>query len=175
MKRWLAWSAGVAVVAAAFGLQACDNLFTQPKAKAWRPAPTEADRGNWPPLPPAGTIARDEAPVDPPALSVALLRRGQQRFGIYCAPCHSPVGDGQGVIVKRGFPAPPAFAIERLRQAPTQHFYDVITAGYGAMFSYADRVGLADRWAIAAYIRALQLSQHADLAALGPKLRDKLR
>jgi mono/diheme cytochrome c family protein len=166
------------MMALAIGLLAvsgCDNLFTQPKGKAWRPANQEPMTGTWPPLPPEHAIARDAAPAAPPPLTMALMLRGQQRYGIYCAPCHSPIGDGHGMIVQRGFPAPPAYTSERLLQAPTQHFYDVITEGYGAMFSYADRVSPADRWAIAAYIRALQASQHAELASLPLELRDKLK
>jgi mono/diheme cytochrome c family protein len=110
---------------------------------------------------------RDEyATTNPYPLSAALLARGQDRFRIYCAPCHGPVGDGDGYIVRRGFPAPPSYHIDRLRNAPDRYFVDVITNGYGLMYSYADRVSPADRWAIVAYIRALQLSQHAPAAAL---------
>jgi mono/diheme cytochrome c family protein len=84
------------------------------------------------------------------------------------------LGDGKGMIVQRGFPPPPSYHIDRLRQAPVQHFYDVITDGYGAMYSFAERVQPADRWAIAAYIRALQRSQNASVADLPPDQRDKL-
>jgi mono/diheme cytochrome c family protein len=116
--------------------------------------------------PPAGTVAQDEVDVPPPHVTLALLERGRQRFDIDCAPCHSIAGDGDGMIVRRGFPHPPDYASDRLLKAPVQHFVDVITHGYGAMFSYADRVAPADRWAIAAYIRALQASQDAMLADL---------
>ncbi len=92
---------------------------------------------------------------------MALLQRGRERFDVYCSPCHSVVGDGDGMVVRRGFPAPPSYHIERLRAAPDHHFYDVITHGYGVMYPYGDRVAPDDRWAIVAYIRALQLSQHA--------------
>ena len=91
----------------------------------------------------------------------AAASAGQERFRIYCTPCHSELGDGHGMVVQRGFPAPPSYHIARLREAPVQHFYDVITNGYGAMYSFAYRVQPADRWAIAAYIRALQRSQDA--------------
>lgn len=95
----------------------------------------------------------------------SVLLRGQERFNIYCTPCHGRLGDGMGMIAKRGLALrrPPAsFHTERLRTMPLGHFYDVMTNGYGVMFSYASRVEPQDRWAIAAYIRALQLSQHAD-------------
>ena len=90
-----------------------------------------------------------------------VLLRGQDRFTIFCTPCHGRTGEGNGMIVQRGFQAPPSFHSDRLRQAPVGHFFDMITNGYGAMYSYADRVD--DRWAIVAYIRALQLSEHATL------------
>jgi mono/diheme cytochrome c family protein len=109
-----------------------------------------------------------------PPLTPALLRRGQERYSIYCLPCHSPVGDGDGPVVRRGFPHPPSYHEARLREAPDRHFYDVITNGYGVMVSYADRVTPEDRWAIVAYIRALQLSRHAQVASLPAELRDKL-
>jgi mono/diheme cytochrome c family protein len=108
-------------------------------------------------------------------LTKALLVRGRQRFDIYCAPCHGRSGDGAGMVVQRGFPAPPSYHTDRLRHAADSHFYQVISDGYGVMYPYADRVTPHDRWAIVAYIRALQLSQHAtrdrldaqDIARLG--------
>ncbi len=100
--------------------------------------------------------------------------RGQERYSIYCLPCHSAVGDGDGWIARRGFPHPPSYHEERLRQAPDRHFFDVITNGYGIMYSYADRVEPADRWAIVAYIRALQLSQHAPVDTLPAEVRARL-
>ena len=103
-----------------------------------------------------------------------LLERGRERFGIYCSPCHGLAGDGDGVIVAHGFPAPPSYHIDRLLAAPAQHFYDVITKGYGVMYSYRDRVQPHDRWAIAAYIRALQLSRRAKIAQV-PEAKDKLQ
>ena len=112
--------------------------------------------------------AEDHLPERP---SRELLLRGRERYTIYCMPCHSAAGDGDGPVVRRGFPAPPSYHGERLRAAPDRHFYDVITHGWGVMYPYADRVAPADRWAIVAYIRALQLSQHAPLAQLPPALR----
>lgn len=109
------------------------------------------------------------------ATTAEALSRGRERFDIYCSPCHSIAGDGDGMVVRRGFPRPPSFHIERLRQAPDSHFYAVITEGYGAMHSYATRVPPADRLAIIGYIRALQLSQHAPVAALADQDRERLR
>src|SRR5690349_6371225 len=103
----------------------------------------------------------EAATRNPYPVTMALLHRGQERFNIYCAPCHSPLGDGDGMVPRRGFPHPPSYHDERLRQAPDRHFYDVMTNGYGIMRSYADRVSPEERWAIVAYIRALQLSQYA--------------
>jgi mono/diheme cytochrome c family protein len=154
-------------------LAGCDNMANQPKR-----LPFELPYGaqaNWPMLPPLGIVARDEKPGPPPPVTIALLERGQQRFDIYCAPCHARVGDGQGMIVQRGFPAPPSYYIERLRQAPPQHFYDVITHGYGVMYPYAARVAPADRWAIIAYIRALQASVTTELAEVPPDKRQALQ
>jgi mono/diheme cytochrome c family protein len=111
---------------------------------------------------------------NPFPITLDFLRRGQERFNIYCAPCHSLVGDGNGMIAHRGFPAPPSYHSKRLRNAPDSHFYNVITEGHGLMFSYADRVKPEDRWAIAAYIRALQLSQYASLDSITKLTRQSL-
>jgi cytochrome c553 len=94
-------------------------------------------------------------------LTREALTRGQNRYNIYCAPCHDMVGDGKGMIVQRGFKHPPSFHQQRLRNAPVGYFYDVMTHGLGAMPDYAAQLRPADRWAVAAYIRALQLSQNA--------------
>jgi mono/diheme cytochrome c family protein len=107
-------------------------------------------------------------------MSAALLARGRERFDIYCAPCHSRTGDGDGMIVQRGMPRPPSFHSQRLREVPDRHFLQVITLGYGAMYAYADRVPPADRWAITAYIRALQLSRDAEVASLPEEVRRTL-
>jgi len=102
------------------------------------------------------------------------LVRGRERYNIYCTPCHDASGTGRGMIVLRGFPAPPSYHIQRLREAPVGHFFDVITRGLGNMYSYASRVKPEDRWRIIAYIRTLQLSQSATLADLPPAERDQL-
>ena len=140
-------------------LSGCDDMTTQPKAGAYSSQAMLV-------TPAQDAVAWGDAALKPPPLTLALLQRGQQRFRINCTPCHSELGDGNGMIVQRGFPAPPSYHIERLLQAPTQHFYDVMTNGYGAMYSFAGRVSPPDRWAIAAYIRALQLSQHPPAIAV---------
>ena len=127
---------------------------------------------------PAGTVARDAQPgnvfTQKPPMSLALVERGRERFDIFCAPCHGPGGDGHGMIVQRGMPQPPSYHDPRLVAAPDMHFVDVITNGYGAMYSYADRVPPADRWAITAYIRALQRSRTGTLDDAPPSERAKL-
>lgn len=165
----------VIAIGAALAVVACDNMANQPKRLPFElPYGAEA---RWPAIPPRGVVARDEplGPPSPPPVTLALLQHGQERFGIYCAPCHSRTGDGNGMIVQRGFPHPPSYDEERLRHAPVQHFYDVITNGYGGMFPYAARVAPADRWAIVAYIRALQASDSGQLADVPPDQRQALQ
>jgi mono/diheme cytochrome c family protein len=118
-----------------------------------------------------GTQLVDTLPVP---LTKDLLDRGEQRFNIYCAPCHDRSGNGRGMIVQRGYKQPPSYHIDRLRQAPIGHFFDVMTNGFGAMPDYKAQVSPRDRWAIAAYIRALQLSQNAREADVAPEDRPKL-
>lgn len=138
-----------------------------------------------------GTVARGQLRTDehfytgkvndvlvdtmPFAVSLDVLARGQNRYNIFCAPCHDRVGTGQGMIVRRGFRRPPSFHITRLREAPVGHYFDVITHGFGAMLDYAAQLQPRDRWAIAAYIRALQLSQHATLDDVLPSARQLLQ
>jgi cytochrome c553 len=113
----------------------------------------------------SGTNLVDEFPFP---INREVILRGRERYDIYCAPCHGRTGEGNGMIVQRGFPPPPSYHIERLRQAPVGHFFDVITRGYGMMYPYASRVSPGDRWAIAAYIRVLQKSRSAKLSDLSP-------
>ena len=105
-----------------------------------------------------GNVFSNELPASLP-LGAQLMERGQQRYNIYCAPCHARIGDGNGMIVQRGFKHPPSFHQDRLRNAPLGYFYDIMSNGLGAMPDYASQVKPADRWAIVAYIRALQASQ----------------
>jgi len=111
----------------------------------------------------------------PMPVTLALLQHGRERYDIYCAPCHSRTGNGDGMIVRSGYPAPPSYHTYQLRNAPIGHFFDVITYGYGVMYSYASRVAPHDRWAIAAYVRALQLSRHARLDDVPASQRHALR
>lgn len=110
--------------------------------------------------PPPGSVSREQelgnVLAQKPAMTLALVERGRQRFNIFCSECHGAGGDADGMVVQRGFPKPPSFHEARLVSAPDAYFVDVITHGHGVMYSYADRVPPADRWAIAAYIRALQ-------------------
>jgi mono/diheme cytochrome c family protein len=110
----------------------------------------------------------------PMPVTVAVMQRGEERYNIFCAPCHGRTGEGNGMIPQRGYPAPPSYHIDRLRTAPVGHLYDVITRGYGVMYSYASRVEPEDRWAIAAYIRALQLSHNAKIADVPEQQRAQL-
>jgi len=140
--------------------------------------------------PVAGTVARGQLRIDelfytgrengvaankfPFPMTRADLERGRERYNVYCTPCHDYTGSGRGMIVQRGFPQPPSYHIQRLRDAPVGHFYEVITNGFGAMYSYAARIEPADRWRIAAYIRVLQLSENAKIDDVPESERAKL-
>ncbi len=115
-------------------------------------------------------VARNPVPITLP-----LVHRGRQRYDIYCAPCHGRAGRGDGIVVRRGYRAPPSLHIDRLRTQPDGYLYDVITNGFGVMPDYASQVPVADRWAIVAYVRALQLSQHAPVAALPLRAQELVR
>ena len=145
----------LALLLALAGLAAgCDDMTDQPKNNAY------SDPGGSPATPPAGTVMRDEASAAAPPLTLALLERGRTEFDIHCSACHGTTGTGNGMIVQRGFPAPPPFDADRLRAITPQQAYDVVTNGYGVMFPFAGRLLPADRWAIAAYVKALQASRN---------------
>ena len=151
-------------------LAGCDDMDHQPRYDSYEKSQLFRD-GKSLQAPPEGTIARDdagyrEALSTRPPLTEALLQRGQERFGIYCTPCHDAAGFGNGRVVSRGFPHPPSFHDARLRHMAPRYVVDVITHGHGVMYSYADRVSPQDRWAIAAYVKALQLSQDAPPSAV---------
>ena len=154
------------------------DMHIQPKYLPYEPSKFFADgRSERQPVP--GTVARGHLRLDellytgkengvvsnrfPFPITRADLERGRERFNIYCTPCHDYTGSGNGMIVQRGFPQPPSYHILRLRQAPVGHFFEVMTNGFGAMYSYAARIQPDDRWRIAAYIRVLQLSEGAAL------------
>ena len=171
-------------------LAACRyDMQDQPKAKTFRMTTFYDDRLSARPLVagvvPQGELNEDEllstgringqlADVFPFPVTRQVLERGQERFNIYCSPCHGRTGYGDGMVVRRGFRQPPSYHIDRLRRAPAGHFFDVITHGFGSMYDYADRIEPRDRWAIVAYIRALQLSQNATPADVPPQDRGRL-
>lgn len=154
------------------------DMHDTPRYEAFEKSTSFAD-GRSSRTAPAGTVARgwlrdDEALytgklagqiVDqfPFAIAHADLERGQQRFNIYCTPCHGKLGDGHGMVVQRGLRQAASYHQERLRQEKVGYFFDVITNGFGAMQGYAEQIPVRDRWLIVAYVRALQLSQHASL------------
>ncbi|MGA7854330.1 MAG: cytochrome c [Candidatus Acidiferrales bacterium] len=165
------------------------DMHIQPKYLPYDPT-TFFDDGRSERQPVPGTVARGQLRLDellytgkengvesnrfPFPITHEDLERGRQRYNIYCTPCHDYTGSGRGVIVLRGFPPPPSYHIDRLRAAPVGHFFDVMTNGFGSMYSYASRVDPEDRWRIAAYIRVLQLSQHATLQDVPAEQRQKL-
>ncbi len=188
----LSRSAVLALAGASLAAMGCSRLDMQdqPKYKPQRPSDFFAD-GRSEREPVEGTIARGQLNEDtefyegkdaggkdietfPIAVDKAVIERGQNRFDIYCAPCHGRIGNGLGMIVRRGFKQPPSYHIDRLRQAPVGHLYDVITNGYGAMLNYASQVQPGDRWAIVAYIRALQYSQNANINDLPAEARARI-
>ncbi len=169
MKRW--------PLIALLALSACHQNLTmsdQPKDEQWERSQLFRN-GRVLQHPPSGTVAREADTRDlvaqRPPMSLSLVKRGQERFDIYCSVCHGFTGDGDGMVVQRGFPHPPSFHSRRLMVAPDTHFVDVITNGHGVMYSYADRVSVRDRWAITAYIRALQKSRQGTIADVPPNLR----
>ena len=164
---------------ACVGLTACrDDMHNQPRYKPLAASAFFSDgRSARPQV--DGTIARGHLKIDearytgkiageditefPIPITKADIERGQNRFNIYCTPCHGRLGDGNGLVVLRGFRQPPSYYSQRLMNAPVGHFFDAVTNGYGAMPSYASRVQTDDRWRVIAYIRALQLSESANL------------
>jgi hypothetical protein len=165
------------------------DMQDQPKFIPLRPSSFFADGRSERPLV-EGTVARghldentafytgktDDKPVEtmPVPVTRDLLNRGQQRFNIYCSPCHDRLGYGNGMIVQRGYKHPPSYHIDRLRQVPVGYIFDVITNGFGAMPDYAAQIEPADRWAIVAYVRALQLSQDASVNDVPPDAQSQL-
>lgn len=155
------------------------DMQDQPKYIPLRPTDFFGDGRSERPLV-EGTVARghldddtayftgkgpDGKPLDtfPFAVTKDVILRGQDRFNVYCSPCHDRLGNGDGMVVRRGYRKPPSYHIDRLRQVPNGYIFDVITNGFGAMPDYSAQIPPADRWAIVAYVRALQLSQNASI------------
>jgi mono/diheme cytochrome c family protein len=173
----------------ALGFAGCENtlrqdMANQPRQNPLSPSEFFADgRSERPAV--ENTVARGSLQDDslsvpkesnafPLPISEELLQRGQQRYGIYCTPCHGIQGDGLGMVALRGMKHPPSFHQDRLRQVPNGYLYDVITNGFGAMYGYSAQIPPRDRWAIVAYLRALQLSRNAPVGQLPAELREKL-
>lgn len=167
------------------------DMHLQPRYNPYEPSTFFADgRSERPPV--AGTVARGEivagpdqviytgrvngadATAFPFPITREVLDRGRERYNIFCTPCHGLSGEGNGIIVQRGFQAPPSYHTDRLRNAPPGHLFDVITNGFGAMYPYGYRIAPRDRWAIVAYVRALQLSQNATIGDVPPSERSKM-
>ena len=182
--------AGVAVLIQLSVAGCRQDMHDQPKYIALRPSDFFADGRSARPIP-AGTVARGHLNSDalfhtgkkpdgtfiealPIALTKEVLIRGQQRYNVFCSPCHDHTGSGLGMVVRRGFRRPPSYHIDRLRQAPNGYLFDVITSGFGAMPDFATEIQPADRWAIVAYQRALQLAQHANANDVPAEARAQL-
>ncbi|RIK82538.1 MAG: quinol:cytochrome C oxidoreductase [Planctomycetota bacterium] len=185
--RCHALSAMIIAVAALAGCH--QDMYDQPRYEPLEPSDFFGDGRSARPLVPGTVIYGAEMADDvlhtgrsdgelatelPLELDAALLRRGQERFNIYCSNCHGRSGDGNGMIVQRGYRQPPTYHSDRLRGAPIGHFFEVMTNGFGVMPAYSIQVNAGDRWAIAAYIRALQLSQFATLDDVAASERAKL-
>jgi len=180
-------SIALLLIALAFGCR--QKMSVQPKYDPLEPSDFFADGMSARPRIP-GTVARGEASLTgfvatgkingqdgdgfPFPVTIDVMNRGQERFNIYCSECHGRLGDGDGMIPSRGYRRPPSYHTETLRAAKTGHFFDVMTNGFGAMPSYAAQVPVNDRWAIIAYIRALQLSQNATMNDVPADMRAKL-
>lgn len=185
-------AAGVLWAGMSLVLAGCrQDMHDQPKYQPLEASTFFADGRSERPLVP-GTVARGadwlrdddhlytgkvngaDAATFPFAVTAEVLARGRERYDIYCTPCHGATGDGNGMIVQRGYRRPQSFHIDRLRDAPAGHYFDVMTNGFGAMSDYAAQVKVRDRWAIVAYVRALQLSQHATVSDVPADARAEL-
>ncbi len=185
-SRFLLAACASAILLSAAGCRYLkQDMASQPKNKPLSPSDFFEDGRSERPLlentVAHGSIADDAlfVPKDsnafPLPVNRELLERGQDRYKIFCTPCHGLQGDGNGMIAMRGMKHPPSFHQDRLRQAPNGYFYDNITNGFGAMYGYSAQISPRDRWAIIAYVRALQLSRNAKVADLPAELREKLR
>jgi mono/diheme cytochrome c family protein len=165
-----AWLALPLLVLATAGCK--QDMIQQPRLDTYAPSSLWRDGTSARPRPEGsialGALARDREAEAPPSVTPELLSRGRERHRIFCAPCHGLAGDGDGIAVARGFPKPPSYHEQAIAQASAEHLFSVISQGQGKMYGFASRIAPGDRWAIVAYIRALQLSQ-ARAAAEGRK------
>lgn len=189
MQSRVWFAAALAFLLSGIGMAGCgyslrQDMANQPRQNPLSPSNVFPDGRSERPLM-ENTVARGEIANDaflvpkdsnafPLPLTPKLLQRGQERFEIFCSPCHGLQGDGQGMVAMRGMKHPPSFHQERLRQVPNGYIYDVVANGFGAMYGYSAQIPPQDRWAIIAYVRALQLSRNAHVADLPPDLRRKL-
>ena len=178
----------VAASALALGLAACNpirqDMANQPKNRPLSPSDFFADGRSERPLlentVAHGSIVDDQLVVAkdsnafPVPVNEELLVRGRQRYGIFCSPCHGLQGDGNGMAAVRGMKHPPSYHDDRLRKSPNGYFFDAITNGFGSMLGYSAQIPVRDRWAIVAYVRALQLSRNAKVSDLPAELKQKL-
>ena len=177
----------LALGASLFLLAGCSlkqDMALQPKDRPLAPSDFFADGRSARPLVEntvaRGSVLNDElmVPKDsnafPLPINLELVERGENRYKIFCSPCHGLQGDGNGMVAMRGMKHPPSYHQDRLRQAPNGYIYDVITNGFGAMLGYSAQVAPRDRWAIIAYVRALQLSRNAKISDLPPDVREKV-
>jgi len=181
--------AAVAAFAFFFSVGCRQDMHDQPKYIPMRDSTFFSDGRSARPIV-AGTVARGQLRDDPLlytgkvnnadattfpfAIDDTVMARGRGRYDVYCAPCHGLTGVGDGMIVRRGYRRPPTFHQDRLRDSPPGHFFDVITNGFGAMPDYAAQIRAEDRWAVIAYVKALQLAQHATVADVPPDRRGEL-
>ncbi|HLZ93047.1 MAG TPA: cytochrome c [Candidatus Acidoferrum sp.] len=174
-------------LAASFLLAGCSlkqDMALQPKNRPLSPSDFFTDRRSARPLVEntvaRGSLAEDEmastkeSNTFPLPVNLELLQRGQDRYQIFCTPCHGLQGDGNGMVAMRGMKHPPSYHQDRLRQVPNGYIYDVITNGFGAMLGYSAQLPPRDRWAVVAYVRALQLSRNAKVSELPPDVREKV-
>ena len=183
------WLCFVLLLAVLLGCGCREEMRNDARLKPLQEDRFFADRNSSRPLVP-NTVQRGGADTDdfffqgeingklvrgfPSPITKPELERGRDRFNIYCSVCHGPTGEADGMIVQRGFPQPPSFHEQRLREAPEGHFFHVITHGYGVMYPYADRITPEDRWAIVAYIRTLQLSRNSKINDVPPDQKAQL-
>jgi len=178
----------VSLAVCLFSLAACNpirqDMANQPKNRPLSPSDFFPDGRSERPIlentVARGSIANEELAISkdsnafPLPLNAQMLERGKERYGIFCSPCHGLQGDGNGMAAVRGMKHPPSYHQDRLRDSPNGYYYDVMTNGFGQMLSYSAQIPPQDRWAIVAYIRALQLSRNAKVSDLPAELRQKL-